>query len=132
MRPEDQGKYQQPQSPHLLQAEGDDLASATKCNIRQLLHEMKQMFDSDIDLAQTEIQAVTTRVQAMEEDIMGLCQEENSMGHTLCQLQSAHTVVQTKLDTIKDHSRQKKSRGPRYYRSDRTATAGLTSQKAGI
>ncbi|CAH2219432.1 Hypothetical predicted protein, partial [Pelobates cultripes] len=75
MSPEDQGEYKQSQSPHLPQAKGDDLAPATKHDIRQLLLEIKQMFDSDINLARTEIQAGTTRVQATEDDIMDLCQE---------------------------------------------------------
>ncbi|CAH2324242.1 Hypothetical predicted protein, partial [Pelobates cultripes] len=92
MSPEDHREYQQHQSQHAQQVESDDLALATKRNIRQLLTEMKLMFDSDINLVRTEIQAMTMRVQATDDDLMDIRQELNSMGNTLCQLQSANTI----------------------------------------
>ncbi|CAH2245664.1 Hypothetical predicted protein [Pelobates cultripes] len=108
MSPEDQEEHQQSQSQHTPQGEGDDMAPATKRDIRQFLQEVKQMYEADLNKARTEIQAVTTRVQAMEDNIIDLRQEVNDMGHTLRQLQSANTAVQRKLDTIENRSRQKK------------------------
>ncbi|CAH2292627.1 Hypothetical predicted protein [Pelobates cultripes] len=71
---EDHGEYQRPQPQHAQQVVSDDLAPATKRDIRQLLKEMKLIFDSN--LVWTEIQAVTTRVQATEYDLMDIRQED--------------------------------------------------------
>ncbi|CAH2274327.1 Hypothetical predicted protein [Pelobates cultripes] len=62
------GKEQQSGSPSSTQAKGDNSAPATKRDIRQLLQEIKKMFDDDINLARTETQAVTAWVQATKED----------------------------------------------------------------
>ncbi|CAH2220159.1 Hypothetical predicted protein [Pelobates cultripes] len=93
------------ESPSSPQAEGDDSAPAPKKDIRHLLQETKQMFDADINLVRTEMQAVTARVQASEEDILYLRQEVKSMGDTLQYLQSANTAFQNTLDLMEDRSR---------------------------
>ncbi|CAH2283969.1 Hypothetical predicted protein [Pelobates cultripes] len=50
---------QQPRSPSSPPAEGGDLVSATKRNMRQLIQQMKQMFNAYINLTRTETHAVT-------------------------------------------------------------------------
>ncbi|CAH2322479.1 Hypothetical predicted protein [Pelobates cultripes] len=123
--PQDQGEHQRPQLSHLPQVEGEDLALATKCDITQLMQEIKQMYDTNLNLARLEMQAVTTRVQATEEDIMDLRQEVHSMGDALRNLQSANIAVPNKLDTIDDRSRQKKKQNPgdpQNYWFDQTTT----------
>ncbi|CAH2323994.1 Hypothetical predicted protein [Pelobates cultripes] len=66
---------------------------------------MKQMFDADMNLARTEIKAVSQRVQASEEEITDIRQELKTMADTLCQLQSSDSVFQLRLDTMEDHNR---------------------------
>ncbi|CAH2251244.1 Hypothetical predicted protein [Pelobates cultripes] len=64
--PERQRDSHQPQPLREPQAKEDDLAPATKCDTMQLIREIKQMFDTDMNMARMEIKAVTFRVQATE------------------------------------------------------------------
>ncbi|CAH2296926.1 Hypothetical predicted protein [Pelobates cultripes] len=88
------------------QDDGEDLAPAQKWDIKQLIREMKQMFDADMNLARTEIQAVSQRVQASEEDIIDIRQELKTVGDTIRQLQSSDSAFQLRLDTMEDQNWQ--------------------------
>ncbi|CAH2306912.1 Hypothetical predicted protein [Pelobates cultripes] len=60
----------------------NNLTPATKQDIADLLKEMRQMHAADMDLLRTEMQAVTARTQATEEDILDLKQEVNGAKRT--------------------------------------------------
>ncbi|CAH2224773.1 Hypothetical predicted protein [Pelobates cultripes] len=97
---EGQGSSHQPQPSPELRDEGEDLAPATKRDIRQLIREMKQMFDADMNLARV------PRVQASEEDITDTRQALETMGDTLHPLQSSDPAFQLRLDNMVDRNRR--------------------------
>ncbi|CAH2221965.1 Hypothetical predicted protein [Pelobates cultripes] len=66
--------------------EGDTRNLATRDDIRNIMLEMKQMYTAEVNLLHTEMQAVTARVQASEEDINDTRLEVQGIRDTMLQL----------------------------------------------
>ncbi|CAH2328360.1 Hypothetical predicted protein [Pelobates cultripes] len=54
----------------------NNLTPAIKQDIADLLNKMRQMYAAEMDMLRTEMQAVTARTQATEEDVLDLKQED--------------------------------------------------------
>ncbi|CAH2223859.1 Hypothetical predicted protein [Pelobates cultripes] len=85
--------------------QGPNLTPATKQDISDLLHKMRQLHAADLDLLKTEIMAVTARTQASEEDILDLRQEVQGLKETLHQLQNSQATLTTRVAQAEDRHR---------------------------
>ncbi|CAH2321251.1 Hypothetical predicted protein [Pelobates cultripes] len=83
----------------------DKLTPATKQDIADLLQEMWKMHATDLDLIITEVWVVTTRIQALEEEILDLRQEAQGLKETVHQMLYFHSTLTMRVDMSEDQKR---------------------------
>ncbi|CAH2220628.1 Hypothetical predicted protein [Pelobates cultripes] len=90
-------------SPH----QGEDLTAPATRDIKTLMHNIRVFFNADLNIIREDITVVTARVQATEDSIHSITQQQTSTNEPMQQLLATNKVMQIRIDTLDDARRCK-------------------------
>ncbi|CAH2250773.1 Hypothetical predicted protein [Pelobates cultripes] len=86
----------------------DRTAPATRGDIKTLMHNIRAFFNADLNIKREDITGVTARVQATEDSIHSITQQQTSTKEQMQQLLAANKAMQIRLDTTETQKPQNK------------------------